>query len=54
MRIIKTAHATGAIILLLAIMAVDGGALGLAVGSILMIVGAMLMLATMRGTGWYE
>ena len=43
----------GGAILMLSMMALEGGALGLAAGSILAIAGGMLVLATMRETGWF-
>lgn len=38
---------------LVAVASIEGGAMGLAAGSILAIAGAMLVLATMKGTGWF-
>ena len=38
---------------LVAVAAIEGGALGLAAGSILAIAGAMLVLATGGKTGWF-
>lgn len=43
----------GGAIFCLSMMALEGGALGLAAGSILAIAGGMLVLATMRETGWF-
>ena len=44
---------TGGAVFMLAMMAVEGGALGLAAGSVLAIAGAMLILATGKNTGWF-
>lgn len=49
----KALCVAGGAILMLSMMALEGGALGLAAGSILAIAGGMLVLATMRGTGWF-
>lgn len=43
----------GGAILMLSMMALEGGALGLAAVSILGIAGAGLVLATMKSTGWF-
>ena len=43
----------GAVMMFVAMCGVEGGALGLAAGSILAIAGGMLVLATMRETGWF-
>ena len=53
MRKNKLLCVAGGAILMLSMMALEGGALGLAAVSILGIAGAMLMLATMRETGWF-
>lgn len=49
----KALCVAGGAIFCLAMMAADGGALGLAAVSILGIAGGMLVLATMRETGWF-
>ena len=53
MRKNKLLCVAGGAIFCLAMMALEGGALSLAAGSILAIAGAMLVLATMRETGWF-
>ena len=43
----------GGALFILSVMAVEGGALGIMAGSVLGIAGAMLVLVTMNGTGWF-
>ena len=43
----------GGAIFCLSMMLIEGGALGLAAGSILAIAGGMLVLASKRDTGWF-
>ena len=53
MRKNKLLCVAGGAIFCLSMMLIEGGALGLAAGSILAIAGAGLVLATMNGTGWF-